>query len=162
MATTAYTPAPQKGSRPIVNHNLQIAGSSLNTLHFFGLRRSPIGSILAAQILVAGLLAVCLLAVNERIAVSALLGSWICIIPNMYLAYKLTAKRTADPNKLTTTFYTAELGKIIITATLFAAAFATQKWIQPVALISGYGVAQLTHWITPLWLTSTIRDNRDN
>ena len=131
-------------------------------MHFFGLKWSPIGSILAAQIVVTGLLAVGLLVVSKNIASSVLLGGWICIIPNIYLARRLTAKRSADPNKLTTTFYTAELGKIVITATLFAAAFATQKWIQPVALMGGYGVAQLTHWITPMLLTTIIRDNRDN
>ena len=124
------------------------------TLHLFGFKWSPIGYILAAQILVTGLLAVGLIVVSKNTATSALLGGWICIIPNIYLARRLTAKRCADPNKLTTTFYTAELGKIIITATLFAAAFATQKWIQPVALMGGYGVAQLTHWITPIWLNN--------
>ena len=96
------------------------------------------------------LLAICLLYQGKLIALSALLGGFICVIPNSYLAYKLTGRRTADANQLKNTMYTAEMGKIIITFALFAGTFATQEWIQPVALLAGFGLAQLTHWLTPV------------
>lgn len=83
---------------------------------------------------------------------SALIGGLICLLPSVYSAYKLTAKRTADLGVLTRTIFSAELGKIVITATLFTLVFATQKWIQPVALFSGFVLAQLAHWIMPLWV----------
>lgn len=88
---------------------------------------------------------------GESFAISALIGGLICLIPNLYSARKLTAKRTADLAELTRTIFSAELGKIVITATLFTLVFATQEWIQPVALLSGFILAQLTHWIMPLW-----------
>ena len=83
-------------------------------------------------------------------SLSVLVGGFICIIPNVYLARKISVRRTADAGELTNKLYAAEFGKIIITAALFAAVFATQEWVQPVALLVGFGIAQLTHWITPM------------
>lgn len=80
-----------------------------------------------------------------------MLGGLICLLPNIYSARKLTAKRTANIVELTGIIYSAELGKILITATLFIVVFSTQQWIHPLALLGGFIVAQLTHWITPLW-----------
>ena len=78
----------------------------------------------------------------------------------MYLARKLTARRTADVSELKNNLYTAEFGKILITIALFAGVFATQEWIHPVALLAGFGFAQLTHWLTPV-VVSVFNKNRD-
>ena len=112
---------------------------------------SLISSILIAQILVTCVLAGCIALYQDTpTSLSALIGGLICVIPNMYLARKISAKRTADIGELTNNLYAAEFGKILITAALFAGVFATQKWVQPVALLVGFGTAQLTHWITPM------------
>ncbi len=95
-------------------------------------------------------LAVCLIFLGKLVALSALLGGFICVIPNFYLARKLTGKHTADGNQLKNNIYSAEVGKIVITAALFAGVFATQEWIRPVALLAGFGLTQLTHWLTPV------------
>ena len=113
-------------------------------------KRSAISTILVAQFLVTVVLAGVLLTQDQLIAGSAFIGGMICVIPNLYLASRLTVKRTADPNYLARIIYTAEFGKLIITAALFAGVFATQEWIQPVALLVGFVIAQLTHWITPV------------
>jgi len=78
----------------------------------------------------------------------------------MYLARKLTARRTADVSELKNNLYTAEFGKILITIALFAGVFATQEWIHPLALLAGFGLAQLTHWLTPV-VVSVFNKNRD-
>ena len=91
---------------------------------------------------------------GERYAMSALFGGIICLLPSVYSAYKLTTKRTADIAILTRTIFSAELGKIVITATLFTLVFVTQEWIQPVALLGGFILAQLTYWFIPLWVDS--------
>lgn len=111
---------------------------------------SLIGSILIAQILVTCVVAACLTLQDYQSSLSALVGGLICVIPNMYLARKISSNRTADADELTKTIYAAEFGKLFITAALFAGVFATQKWVQPVALLAGFGIAQLTHWITPM------------
>ena len=106
-----------------------------------------------AQILVTCVVAACLAFQDNLTSLSALVGGFICVIPNMYLAHKISSKRTANADELTSTIYAAEFGKLFITAALFAGIFATQKWVQPIALLAGFGVAQLTHWITPMIIT---------
>ncbi|MEM8844893.1 MAG: ATP synthase subunit I [Pseudomonadota bacterium] len=113
-------------------------------------KRSAISTILIAQFIVTVVLSAGLLIQGRDLAASAFIGGMICVIPNVYLARRLTARRTADPNELTRIIYTAEFGKIIITAALFAGVFATQEWIQPIALLVGFGLVQLTHWLTPV------------
>ncbi len=112
--------------------------------------QSLVSTILISQVIVACLLALGLVYLGKLVALSSLLGGFICIIPNFYLARKLAGKRTADANQLKNNIYTAEIGKIIITIALFAGVFATQEWIHPVALLAGFGLAQLTHWLTPV------------
>lgn len=123
-------------------------------------QRSVVGTILIAQVLVTCAFAACLVIVGKQAALSALIGGFICVIPNMYLARKLTARRTADVSELKNNLYTAEFGKILITIALFAGVFATQEWIHPVALLAGFGLAQLTHWLTPV-VVSVFNKNRD-
>ena len=116
-------------------------------------KQSLVASILIAQVVMSCVLALCLLYQGKLVALSVLLGGFICVIPNFYLARKLVGKRTADINQLKNNIYAAEFGKIIITIALFAGVFATQNWIHPVALLAGFGFAQLTHWITPMVIT---------
>lgn len=123
-------------------------------------QRSVVGTILIAQVLVTCAFAACLAIVGKQAALSALIGGFICVIPNMYLARKLTAKRTADVSELKNNLYAAEFGKILITIALFAGVFATQEWIHPVALLAGFGLVQLTHWLTPV-VVSVFNKNRD-
>lgn len=110
-----------------------------------------ISLILVAQFVITMVISIGLLSLGLELASSAFIGGLICILPNAYLAYKLTARRTADPQKLINTLYTAEISKILITGALFAVVFATQEWIQPAALLGGFGIAQLTHWLTPVF-----------
>jgi len=95
-------------------------------------------------------------------ALSVLLGGLICLIPNLYLARKLTAHRSADANKLMSTMYAAEFGKIFITMALFAVVFITQKWVQPLILLVGFGIAQLVHWLVPLLESNNNESNKSN
>lgn len=113
--------------------------------------QSTIALILIAQFVVVIIASIALLGLGLALAFSVFIGGLICILPNAYLAYKLTVRRTADPQKLINTLYTAEISKIIITGALFAVVFATQEWILPGALLGGYGLAQLTHWLTPVF-----------
>lgn len=113
-------------------------------------RYSLVRNILIAQIIMSCVISVCLLYQGKLVALSALFGGFICVIPNFYLARKITGKRIADADQLKNNMYTAEIGKIVITAALFAGVFATQEWVHPVALMAGFGIAQLTHWLTPV------------
>ena len=116
--------------------------------------------VLVAQGGITSALALVLLSQGVALALSALFGGLICVLPNIYMAYKLTAKRTADPSQLMSAFYTAELGKIFITMALFVVVFTTLKWIQPLALLVGFSWAQIVQWLVPLLMPNS-RNNRE-
>ena len=103
-----------------------------------------------AQAVTTCMLAIAFLNLGVIVALSVLLGGLICLMPNLYMARKLTSHRTADPSKLMSTFYAAEFGKIFITMALFAVVFITQHWVQPLALLVGFGLAQVAQWVAPL------------
>ena len=114
------------------------------------LKNTLINRVLAAQAVTTCIMALAFLSQGAIDALSVLLGGLICLMPNLYMARKLTAQRTADPSKLMSTFYAAEFGKIFITMALFAVVFITQHWVQPLALLVGFGLAQVAQWVAPL------------
>lgn len=83
-------------------------------------------------------------------ALSWFIGGAISIVSNSYLAFKLISRRSADPNRVLGMMYAGEIGKIVITATLFAIIFATQAWVQPLTLFLGYTAALLAHWLSAI------------
>lgn len=114
------------------------------------LKNTLINRVLMAQAATACILTLAFLSQGVTVALSALVGGLICLMPNIYLAHKLTAHRTADASKLMRTFYAAEFGKIFITMALFAMVFITQQWVQPLVLLVGFGSAQVAQWVVPL------------
>jgi len=126
------------------------------------LKNTLINRVLAAQAVTTCITALAFLSQGAIDALSVLLGGLICLIPNLYLARKLTAHRSADANKLMSTMYAAEFGKIFITMALFAVVFITQKWVQPLILLVGFGIAQLVHWLVPLLESNNNESNKSN
>ena len=111
---------------------------------------SNIGTLLLVQMAVVGISSVCLLTLGSVKALSWFIGGTISIVSNSYLEFKLISRRSADPNRLLGMMYAGEFGKIVITATLFAISFATQAWIDPLALFIGYIAAHLAHWLSAI------------
>ena len=126
------------------------------------LKNTLINRVLAAQAVTTCITALAFLSQGAIDALSVLLAGLICLIPNLYLARKLTAHRSADANKLMSTMYAAEFGKIFITMALFAVVFITQKWVQPLILLVGFGIAQLVHWLVPLLESNNNESNKSN
>ena len=111
---------------------------------------SNIGTLLLVQIALVGISSVVVLTLGSVQALSWFIGGTISIVPNSYLAFKLVSRRSADPNRVLGMMYAGEIGKIVITATLFAIIFATQAWVQPLALFLGYTAALLAHWLSAI------------
>ena len=87
---------------------------------------SVVLKVLAGQIGVGAVLAAVLWALSGHVAgYSALLGSLTAVIPNAFLALRLTAPRR-DPGAraLVRAAYIGELGKLALTVLLFSVAFA--------------------------------------
>jgi|SaaInlStandDraft_1057018.scaffolds.fasta_scaffold02953_10 ATP synthase protein I len=111
---------------------------------------SNIGTLLLVQIALVGISSVLVLTLGSVQALSWFIGGTISIVSNSYLAFKLISRRSADPNRVLGMMYAGEIGKIVITATLFAIIFATQAWVQPLALFLGYTAALLAHWLSAI------------
>jgi len=111
---------------------------------------SHIGTLLLVQIALVGISSVVVLTLGSVQALSWFIGGTISIVSNSYLAFKLVSRRSADPNRVLGMMYAGEIGKIVITATLFAIIFATQAWVQPLALFLGYTAALLAHWLSAI------------
>lgn len=111
---------------------------------------SNIGTLLLVQIALVGISSVVVLTLGSVQALSWFIGGTISIVSNSYLAFKLISRRSADPNRVLGMMYAGEIGKIVITATLFAIIFVTQAWVQPLALFLGYTAALLAHWLSAI------------
>jgi len=87
---------------------------------------------------------------------SGLLGGLIAWLPNVYFAYKAfrySGARSAQ--MIVRSFYAGEAGKLVLTAVLFALAFAGVKPLEPLALFGIYLLALMVSWCAPLLMGHT-------
>ena len=101
---------------------------------------SPVARVLLLQLGSSVLLALLFWGIGGRIAgFSAMLGGLICLIPNAYLALRLTLPRSDQgASGLVRAAYIGELGKIVLTVLLFGLVFSLVRPIDPLALFSGF------------------------
>ncbi len=104
------------------------------------LHRMPVFRVLQAQALVAVLVAlICAGGFGVVAGYSALLGGLIVLVANLYFAYKafrFFGARSAQA--IVQSFWAGEMGKLILTAALFALVFVVVHPLQPLALFTGY------------------------
>ncbi len=106
---------------------------------------STVARVLLLQLGSSVLLALLFWGIGGRISgFSALLGGLICLLPNAYLALRLTLPRS-DPGAsgLVRAAYIGELGKIVLTVLLFGLVFSLVRPVDPVALFSGFIVTTM-------------------
>lgn len=104
------------------------------------LHRLPVFRVLRAQSLVM-LLATLVGAglFGWTVAYSVLLGGAIALLANVYFAFKAFRYFGArSARAIVQSFWAGEMGKLILTAALFALVFAAVKPLQPLALFTGY------------------------
>ena len=76
---------------------------------------------------------------TQPIGISILAGGLIASLANGYFAWKVFAKQQETENaKILTTFYGAEVGKIILTVMLFVFVFKAVEQLNVIALMSAY------------------------
>ncbi|UFH49361.1 F0F1 ATP synthase subunit I [Pseudomonas sp. KNUC1026] len=114
--------------------------------------RWPVFPVLLAQMLVSLVAAgVVWRAYGTVSGYSGLIGGVIAWLPNVYFAYKAfrySGARAAQA--IVRSFYAGEAGKMILTAVLFALAFAGVKPLAPLALFGCFLLAQSVSWFAPL------------
>ncbi|MBE7374142.1 F0F1 ATP synthase subunit I [Pseudomonas sp. AL-54] len=102
--------------------------------------RLPAFRVLLAQALVTFLTAVsCGVVFGIVAGYSALCGGLIALLANVYFAYKAFRYFGARSTRaIIQSFWSGEMGKQILAATLFALVFVGVRPLQPVALFAGY------------------------
>lgn len=92
-------------------------------------------------------------------AYSALWGGMTCLLANFFFfrkAFKFAGAQAAQ--QMMRGFMFGQLGKFVITVTLFALAFVIGH-VQPLALFLGYLCAQTAFWFAPLYLKQKVPVN---
>lgn len=75
---------------------------------------------------------------------SALLGGLTCVIPNAFLALRLSVpRRDPGPGALVRAAYIGELGKLALTVLMFTVVFTLVKPLEAWPLFAGFVAAQL-------------------
>ena len=114
--------------------------------------RQPILLILLAQAVTSGVVAAVLaLWQGQLAALSALLGGAIAVVPNAFLAARLLSpKAGANAEAMLRAAWIGEIGKLVLTALLFAAVFVAVRPLSVIGLFAGFIAAQLVFFGVPL------------
>ena len=114
--------------------------------------RQPILLILLAQVVTSGVVALVLaLWQGQLAALSALLGGAIAVIPNAFLAARLLSPRAGvSAEAMLRAAWIGEIGKLVLTALLFAAVFIAVRPLSVISLFAGFVPAQLVIFGVPL------------
>jgi ATP synthase protein I len=107
--------------------------------------KSVMLKMLAAQAGVGGVMAVVFWSLLGDVAgYSALLGTLICVIPNAFLALRLTVpRRESGARALVRAAYVGELGKLALTVLLFVLVFTLVKPLSAAALFAAFIATQM-------------------
>ncbi|WP_280552590.1 ATP synthase subunit I [Halomonas sp. 25-S5] len=86
------------------------------------------------------------------VAMSALLGGAVALLPNAYFAWRMFRYQGARYTKqIVNSFYKAESGKFGLTAALFILVFISVPPSNPAFFFGAYVVTLFAHWLSP-WL----------
>jgi ATP synthase protein I len=114
--------------------------------------RIPVFPVLLTQLVVLLLAAVVLWQWRGTVAgYSGLCGGLIAWLPNVYFArkaFRFSGARAAQA--IVRSFYAGEMGKLILTAVLFALTFAGVKPLDALAVFGVFLLTQSVSWFAPL------------
>ena len=132
--TTLYSP------RIFRRRDRRANGTIVNYRNKTPLHRLPVFRVLRAQSLVMLLAALIgTLLFDWLSGYSMLLGGLIALLANVYFAFKAFRYFGArSAQAIVQSFWAGEMGKLILTAALFALVFVAVKPLQPLALFTGY------------------------
>ena len=106
--------------------------------------------VIGFQFLFAVILVLCWSFVSLFFATSAMLGALVCILPNLYFAYRFFARaRGKTPRQIVKTFYASELVKLCMSGILIAFVLAQVK-VALLAFFTGFFGAHMGFWLAPL------------
>ncbi|MGB5998735.1 ATP synthase subunit I [Marinomonas sp.] len=84
---------------------------------------------------------------------SFVLGALCSLVPNIYMAWRVFGYRGTRPAKdVVRAFYKGETGKLVLTAVLLSLVFLFIKPLAAGSFFAGFGIAILSHWLSPFVL----------
>lgn len=86
---------------------------------------------------------------GETAGLSAALGGMAAFIPNLFFAYRIKKATGQEARKIVVSFYTGEVGKLLLTAAVFVLIFQIPK-IDLLPLLVGYLAALSVFWFALL------------
>lgn len=106
---------------------------------------NPVVRVLLAQLCLSAALAALLWGIDGSVpAYSALLGGLTSVLPNAFLALRLTVpRRDPGPGALVRAAYIGELGKLALTVLMFGVVLTTVEPLAAGALFAGFIAAQV-------------------
>jgi ATP synthase protein I len=88
-------------------------------------------------------------AVGKMAALSAALGGSAAFFPNLFFAYRIKKATGQEARKIVVSFYTGEVGKLLLTAAIFVLIFQIPN-IDLLPLLVGYLTALSVFWFALL------------
>ncbi|MGO3345544.1 MAG: ATP synthase subunit I [Marinomonas sp.] len=84
---------------------------------------------------------------------SFVLGASCSIFPSVYMAWRVFGYKGTRPAKdVMRAFYRGEAGKLVLTAVLLSLVFLLIKPLAAGSFFAGFGIAILSHWLSPVVL----------
>lgn len=84
---------------------------------------------------------------------SFFLGGFCSVLPSVYMGWRVFGyKGTRPAQDVVKTFYRGEAGKLAMTVVLLSLVFLLVKPLAAGVFFAGFGIAILSHWLSPLML----------
>ncbi len=100
--------------------------------------------------------------IGQPEGVSALAGGLIASLANGYFAWKVFAKQQeTESAQILSTYYRAEVGKIVLTVMLFVFAISVIKPINMIALLSAYLLITMIPWLASFFINDDDKNWRE-
>lgn len=110
-------------------------------------------SILTQLLFIALLLPITWWLWSKKEALSVTAGWLICLLPNLYLYWRVFAiKGARQAQGMVKAFYRGEAVKWMLTVLLFAL-FLSLKWVAPAGLFIGYILTQIVFFVPPILIS---------
>lgn len=100
---------------------------------------------------------------DQTYAISALAGGLTASIANAYFGWKVFGKQQeVAENQILSTYYKAEVGKIILTVSMFVVVFNVIKPLSVVALMCAYLLITMIPWLVSFFINTDKEDASKN
>ena len=132
----------------------------MNTLK--GVKSQKAVRFIVTQLAVTLFLSLLLLFYNWTAAYSGLVGGMIATLATTWFALKVFGvKLDQDPVKILRTLYLGEINKILITVSMFIAAFVLIRPVNAAALIAVYFLVYITPFVVDYFVDDEVINNED-